>query len=179
MPTLKPPKRLTDLIRSYQTLKRDADDSKNACNRKKTELKNEVVGYLRDQGLPAGTVVLVDGYEYAYSTTESTYIDPEKWFRMFQAGRITEREFLEALSVGKAEAKRIIGQDQVETLSVTEKGTNADIRIRENIDDYDHPHNEPVVIVPEVKAKPVRKVVRQIANVTTPPKPKLKRLVRL
>jgi hypothetical protein len=178
MPTLKPPKRLIDLIKSYQVLKRDADDSKNACNRKKTELKNEVVTYLREQGLPAGTVVLVNGFEYAYSTTDSTYIDPEKWFRMFQAGRITEREFLEALSVGKAEAKRIIGQDQVETLSVTEKGTNADIRIRED-PAYNQDDDEPRVIVPEVQAKPVRKVVRQIANVTTPPKPKLKRLVRL
>lgn len=176
MPTLKPPKRLVDLIRSYQVLKRDAADAGNAANRKKTEVKNELVTFLREQGLPAGTVVVSDGFEYAYATTESTYIDPEQWFRMFQSGRITEQEFLSALSVGKAEAKKIIGADQVETLSVTAKGTSADIRIRE----AEVKTDEPVVVVPETKSKPVRKVGRQIAGVTAKPSAKpLKRLVRL
>jgi hypothetical protein len=178
MPVLKLPKRLTDLIRSYQVVKRDADDSKNAANRKKTELKNEVVGYLRDNRLPAGTMLLVDGLEYSYSTTESTYIDPEKWYRMFQAGRITEAEFLEALSVGKAEAKRIIGADQVETISKTEKGTNADIRVTYNVDTRGD--EGPVAVVPETVKPAARKVGRQIAGVTKDPirKP-LRRLVRL
>jgi hypothetical protein len=177
MPTLKPPKGLLDLVRSYQTLKRDADDFKNLANRKKTELKNEITGYLRDHKLPAGTVVLVDGYEYSYSTTDSTAIDPAQWYRMFQTGRITEKEFLDALSVGKAEAKRIIGADQVETISVTEQGTTADIRITPNVDTRGGPH-EPVVIVPEVRLKPALKVGRQIAGVTAKPK-LLKRLIRL
>lgn len=177
MPTLKPPKRLIDLIRSYQVVKREADDTKNAANRKKTELKNEIVTYLRDQRLPAGTVILADGCEYSYSTTDSTVIDPEAWFRLFQAGRITERQFLEALSVGKAEAKKIIGADQVEAISVTEKGTTADVRIRVD-EDYHSDKQEPVVIAPEVKTKPVPKVGRQIAGVTKKPTP-LRRLIRL
>jgi hypothetical protein len=95
---------------------------------------------------------------------------------MFQSGRISEQEFLSALSVGKGEAKKIIGQDQVETLSVRERGTNADIRIRE---DPNHSEaHESVVVVPEVKTKAAPKIGRQIAGVTKAPT-KLKRLVRL
>jgi hypothetical protein len=177
MPSLKPPKELLDTIRSFQVLKKDASEATNAANRKKTELKNIIVEYLRSNGLPAGTVILADGFEYSYATTESTYIDPEQWYRMFQSGRITEQEFLSALSVGKGEAKKIIGQDQVETLSITEKGVNADIRIRDD-PDYHTDKQEPVVMVPATVTKPAAKIGRQIQGVTKNSKP-LKRLVRL
>lgn len=122
-------KTITKRIDEYLNLDRSAKDAASKANKVKTKLKNEFVEFLRDNEYPVGTLLRVEDKEFSFAKTEAEVIPPEIWLQWYENKKITREQFLQALSIGKAEANRIIGQDQVKAIAKIVHGKNADLRV--------------------------------------------------
>lgn len=138
-------------------LAKDAESraATSACTRAKTVLRNAIKEFLLVNKLQPETKFLLDGMEFEYAASEESYIDPKKWLRLYEDGTLSERQFLDAITVRKPDASRIYGEDRVLKLIVKEKGTRADVRLRKS---------EKVVkdlVVLAAKEKPVANVIKK------------------
>lgn len=104
-------------------------DATNEFNRKNTVAANLFKKLLSENDFPAGTAVEIDGTKFTWAVSEGREIDPREWYKLWQDGEITEDQYFECLAVGKTDAKLVIGEDQVETISIDTKGSKADIRV--------------------------------------------------
>lgn len=64
-----------------------------------------------------------DYFEGLLVSASSTEIDAEQWVALWQARKITREQFVAAISVGKTEAKKALGDDHVARISVTKPPT--------------------------------------------------------
>lgn len=122
-------KRIVDVARKYASLTKVNKDNLSALNKCKIALRDELVDYLRKNQLPVGSKVRVDNMLMSYGPTVSESIKPRAWLDLLYKGKITEDQFLSAISVGKGEASRIIGHDQVLHISANKIGSRSDIRL--------------------------------------------------
>ena len=127
-----PKSKLFDDLVSKLRLREGLDEAKRAAtnvfNRHNNECGKVFAAFMQKENLPARTKVIIDGTEYMWATAESRAIDPVRWYDMWQSGEITKDQFFSCIGVGKKEAKLIIGEDQVEAISMDKLGTDADIR---------------------------------------------------
>ena len=56
-------------------------------------------------------------------SASSSEVDAEKWLAAWEAGRITRRQFVDAIAVGKTEAKRALGDDAVARITTAKPPT--------------------------------------------------------
>lgn len=117
-------------LRTWLVLKEKAREATNEFNRHNTDAKKTVVKFLNAEDLPSGTVINIDGVEFTYGTAVSRKIDPEKWHDLYTSGEITKAQYFGSLSVGKDDAKLVIGEDQVERICMDVQGSKADIRCK-------------------------------------------------
>jgi hypothetical protein len=120
---------LVSLLGERAPLDRAKKDATNEFNRHNTKTCKKFAEFLNQENLAAGSIVVIDGVQYCYTTATSRVIDPIKWHDMWQKGEITEKQYFDALAVGKDDAKLIIGEDQVERICVEVRGLKADIRV--------------------------------------------------
>jgi hypothetical protein len=114
------------LALAYLELETAAKEAESKKNKQATLLKNTFGAYLRASGFPPETTIRYKGRKYGYIPGSTSVIDPAGWLRLFREGRLTEAQFLEALSVGKEAARSSAGQDVVSVLEVSRptKGTD-------------------------------------------------------
>jgi hypothetical protein len=120
------------LVSALTKLRRLGDaknEATNAYNRQKTVCGKTFRHVIQVENLDEGTKIIIRDKVYMFATTDSERIDPAKWLELLMKCKITKAQFLEAISVGKEVAKRILGEDQITKLLVKEKGTKADIRV--------------------------------------------------
>ena len=120
--------KIIKLAREFAEANVKARKYTNACNRKKTELRNAIKGFFTSKAYPVGTRLQLGDTLYGYETSESTAIPVEAWHQLYAEKRITKEKYFEALSVGRAHAVRIVGEDVVRTIEQTTRGTKADVR---------------------------------------------------
>jgi hypothetical protein len=115
-------------LREREKLDAVKKDATNAFNRHNNKTCKTFAAFYSEQNLPARTIVNIDGTEFMWATSESREIDPRQWYKLWQDGEITDDQYFECLSIGKKKASLIIGEDQVETISIDKQGSDADIR---------------------------------------------------
>lgn len=84
-----------------------------------TKFKNELRKFLKENGHKEADGIVIDGKLYAYRHGTSESISVKSWYALFKSGRISENQFMQALSVSVTEARKAIGTDQIEDISVT------------------------------------------------------------
>lgn len=145
-----------------------ADDSKlatNALNRQETQLRNALVAIVNKEALTAEDEVRLGevGYRYDYAVADK--VPPEKLLEMLENEEITRQQFLDSITVQKADAERIIGSLIIGKLVEKVKGTKADVR-RRKLENASEHTKEPKII----RVKP-----EQTVSSTTPkPAPTIK-----
>lgn len=120
--------KLIDQLKAREVLDDMKREATNNFNRHNSVCCKSFAAFMAQENLPARTKLIVDGTEYMWATAESRVIDPRQWYEMFKAGELTEKQFFDSLSVSKKEARLLIGEDQVEAISIDKLGTDADIR---------------------------------------------------
>lgn len=77
--------------------------------------------------------------EIKYETNLSSKVDAERVMQLYEKNEITREQFLRMVNIAVAEAKNVIGGDQVADFTVEVPGTTVDIRLAdlpvENLDD--------------------------------------------
>lgn len=136
-------------LKEYEARYGDGNEAGNIANRQKTVAKKAFVEFLNHENLPPGTIMRVEGIEYIVSASMSEKISAEKWYEKFKKKEMTKDQFLAAISVNKAEAGRIVGEDVVMSISEKIIGTSADLR--RNV--VDETLKGIKIIKPEVKTK--------------------------
>lgn len=147
--------KLLSSVKQYSKISDKQKALNKETNAAKTDLRNVLVEFLRDNELPVGTQIRIGSLLLGYAPTVSETVDPKKWYEMLLNGTINEDQFLSAISVGKADANRIIGHDQVLHISAKSVGKKADIRISE----YDKPYAEDYEVI-RPKAANIRRPVK-------------------
>lgn len=104
-------------------------EATNAANRKKTEFRNGVKNYWTAEQLPIGSFIRAGGFEFRYEATETTSLDEEAIFKLYEDGEITREQLLRMIKIDAKEAKNILGADQVADLEVKSVGDKLDIRM--------------------------------------------------
>jgi hypothetical protein len=129
MPREKLPKTLKAAVSEFAGLLEKAKEATNAANRGKTKLRNAVKGHWTENGIPVGSFIRSDGLEVRFEATESERIDAERVLQLYEDKKISRDQFLRMVSIGKAEAKNVLGGDLVLEYTVKEVGQKADIRV--------------------------------------------------
>lgn len=119
---------LVGLLKDREELSDAAREAVNTLNRHNTQCCKTFLAFMQQEKLPLRSKVVIDGTEYMYATAETRCIDPKQWFELWRNGEITQEQYFNCLSVGKRDAKLIVGEDQVEAISIDKLGTEADIR---------------------------------------------------
>lgn len=117
-------------IRKWNKLVEAAKPSANAANRQKTQAKNALVDFLKQDDVSDATVLCVDGVEYTFSKSCKDVLSAEAWYKAFQKGEITEKQFLAGISVSMEFAKGALGDDVVQLRAKPVYGDTADIRTK-------------------------------------------------
>jgi len=103
----------------------------NAFNKENTITCATFKDFVQAEGLPAKTGIAISNQLYTWEPTEREVIDPRKWYALWKKKEITEQQFFIALSVSKATANIIVGEDQTLPMLKMERGDKADIRSKE------------------------------------------------
>ncbi len=96
-----------------------------------TRFKNELFEYLREHGGKETDGVIIDGVEYAYRPGISEEIDPKIWYTLFKEKRISENQFFRAIKISVTDAKKAVGTDQIEDISVETLSKTSTLRKEE------------------------------------------------
>lgn len=172
--------------KEYDRLKDISRDATNALNRQNTQLKNAIKEVLKKEDLQPEDEIWYDDTAYRFAPSMSESLPPSAIFDLYKKKKITEAQFLEVISVNKADASRVIGSFIVEKLVEKTEGKKADIRTRSLTEPEKEKATEPVIvrknpklgiISPKVRPKPkllakpgrtlkpVRKLVRPGAKI--------------
>jgi hypothetical protein len=90
------------------------------------ELAKQYVDPLKDKvkaAHPAGTRLEADYFEATIAASTSTEIPASKWLRLHEAGEIDRAQFLSAISVSPAEAKKILSERDYKKIAKTGEGS--------------------------------------------------------
>lgn len=155
---------LVSELKEREALSEAARDATNTLNRHNTKTGKTFVAFYSAEKLPPRTQVVIDGVAYMYGTAESRVIDAKKWYELWQAGEITEDQYFDCLTVGKKDASLVIGEDQVEMLSIDKLGTAADIRR----DASNAGTIAGVQVITPAPTNPVKPLVKPAVQVTAP-----------
>ena len=161
--TIAVPSELVLAIKNLNHLKKVAALAEKAAGTAKVAAREVFQAWVGRNNLPAGTKLQLDGAEYTVGPTTSMIITADKWYALWQEGTIDTDQFLAALSVGKGEAERILGVDQVESFSVKRVGDGSDLRTKS----LGSGHSGMDVVVPDVpvKAPTLRRPINRLLKV--------------
>jgi hypothetical protein len=129
MPKKQLPKQLKAEAAEYLKLDAASKEASNATNRQKTALRNAVKGFWATEGLPHGSYIVTNGLQIKYEAAESSKLSTEKVLELYEDGEITREQLIQLLNVDRTQANTILGGDIVASISYTEVGKKADIRI--------------------------------------------------
>ena len=143
-------------------------------NRQKTVIKNHLIGILEAADANLNDGVVVDGEVIAFRPNASLEIDPRTWHKWYQEKKISENQYFGALNVSVAQARKAVGEDQIEDISFVTMTASKDLRIAEAPENakgiIPYEHNE---VPTSVDAKK-----RTVGNVPAPAPVKQKAKVR-
>jgi len=82
-------------------------------------------------GIGETDFVRIGAEEYYYDHSSAEKVSAEEWYKMWKSKEITKEQYFSAISVGKAAANKIIGEDQVIGITTISKSKDKDIRKRD------------------------------------------------
>jgi ribosomal protein S20 len=155
------PKHLKEAVSKFARAHEKGREATNEANRIKTELRNTVKAYWTEQQLPIGSFIRSEGMEIRYEANETTSLDAEAVFAMYEKKEITREQLLRMVFISRSEAKNVLGADMVADLEVTTVGDKLDIRI-ENLP-VEQAEDEYVAVQRNVRKKIKRSVFGKAA----------------
>lgn len=103
-----------------------------------TKFKNELRKFLNANGHKEADGIVIDGKLYAYRHGTSDSISVKSWYELFKAGRISENQFMSALSVSVTEARKAIGTDQIADITVTTTAKSESLKVEDAPEDSEN-----------------------------------------
>ena len=153
----KPTKKLVEAARAYIEQQRAAQEAGNAANRAKTALRNVMKAEYASLGIPGNSPLKVDSKAITLQAAETEFIDPEKVFIKYVDEEIDSQTFIGMITIGKTEAKRVFGGDQILEMTETKVGKDANVRVVDL--PVDEQENTPIIIGEPYKRRRIKKKV--------------------
>lgn len=158
---------LRNARRKHRDLVEESREAVNAVNRQKTVIKNHLADLLNEAGENLNNGIILDGELIAFRPNASLEIDPRTWHQWYQQKKISENQYFGALNVSVAQARKAIGEDQIEDVSFNTMTASKDLRIEPLAEPDDR---SPGTIVPWEHNNVPNSVDAKKRTVTTAPK---------
>lgn len=169
-------------IKEHQRLSDVAREYTNAVNRQETQVNNAIKAFALQEDMQPEDELRIGDAAYRYDVTRSEKISAEGLYQMLKDGKITDGEFLQSITVNKADAERVIGQHKLMKITTETAGKKLGLRKTK----LDVPAKEPTlvkggkgVVEPKLKTAaqeaPPRRTATTISKVKPVRKLKLRR----